>query len=83
MSEDERYWFTAKRYGWGWGPPATWQGWLVLATFVVIEVPAAIRLLPRDPVGFVIATSILTGLLLAICYLKGEPPSWRWGDRER
>jgi hypothetical protein len=19
MSEDERYWFPAKRYGWGWG----------------------------------------------------------------
>ena len=21
-----RYWFPAKRYGWGWGPPSTWQG---------------------------------------------------------
>ena len=29
-----RYWFPAKRYGWGWGPPATWQGWAVLAAFV-------------------------------------------------
>jgi hypothetical protein len=26
-----RYWFPAKRYGWGWGLPVTWQGWAVLA----------------------------------------------------
>jgi hypothetical protein len=26
--------------------------------------------------------TLLMGLLLvAICYLKGEPPRWRWGDR--
>lgn len=24
-----RYWFPAKTYGWGWGMPITWQGWLV------------------------------------------------------
>ena len=23
------YWFPAKTYGWGWGLPITWQGWLV------------------------------------------------------
>jgi hypothetical protein len=25
-----RYWFHAKRYGYGWGLPATWEGWVVL-----------------------------------------------------
>jgi hypothetical protein len=24
----ERCWFHAKRYGWGWGPPSSCQGWL-------------------------------------------------------
>ena len=24
-----QYWFPAKTYGWGWGLPITWQGWLV------------------------------------------------------
>ena len=31
MNEPEKYWFPAKRYGWGWGLPSTWQGWIVLA----------------------------------------------------
>ena len=30
------YWFPARRYGWGWGLPATWQGWLVLAGYVLL-----------------------------------------------
>lgn len=25
------YWFPAKRYGWGWGLPSSWQGWVVLS----------------------------------------------------
>ena len=29
MNKEMRYWFPAKRYGWGWGPPQTWQGWVV------------------------------------------------------
>jgi hypothetical protein len=31
MDHDNRYWFPAKRYGWGWGPPTMWQGWVVTA----------------------------------------------------
>ena len=31
-----KYWFPAKRYGWGWGPPSAWQGWAVLVTYLVL-----------------------------------------------
>jgi hypothetical protein len=80
MESSPRYWFPATRYGWGWGAPSTWQGWLVLAGYVVtIAVPAL--LLPDRPriVGAVAATATL--LLLWICLARGEPPRWRWGDR--
>jgi hypothetical protein len=30
MPDPPRYWFPAKTYGWGWGLPSTWEGWLVL-----------------------------------------------------
>jgi hypothetical protein len=30
------YWFPAKRRGWGWGPPHSWQGWVVLAAFFAL-----------------------------------------------
>lgn len=26
----------AKRYGWGWGLPSTWQGWVVLLAYVAL-----------------------------------------------
>ena len=32
MSEKE-YWFPAKKYGWGWGLPSTWQGWVVYCVY--------------------------------------------------
>ena len=28
------YWFAVKRYGWGWGMPVRWQGWLVLVAYL-------------------------------------------------
>jgi hypothetical protein len=27
--------------------------------------------------------AVMTVLLVVVCYAKGEPPSWRWGDREK
>ena len=76
------YWFPAKRYGWGWGPPRAWQGWLVLAAFVALLALGAIVILPtRQPVCFVVYAAVLCAALVAVCYLKGEPPRWRWGKR--
>ncbi len=28
--DQPRYWFPAETYGWGWGLPITWEGWVVL-----------------------------------------------------
>jgi len=77
---DYRYWFPAKRYGWGWGPPITWQGWVVLCIWILATAVAAVRLMPRHLVGFLSVTGLMVLLLLTICYWKGEPPRWRWGD---
>ena len=77
-----RYWFPAKRYGWGWGPPRRWQGWLVLAVFFVLLAVGALIFLPRQQAAaFVAYTAILCGVLIAVCYVTGEPPSWRWGKK--
>ena len=40
------YWFPAKRYGWGWGPPRVWQGWVVMAVFAILVLAGAIMQLP-------------------------------------
>jgi len=78
----ERHWFRARRYGWGW-EPATWEGWLVMVLYVVGMAGGGWWLLPqRQETAFLGWTGLLTTLLLAISWLKGETPGWHWGDRQ-
>lgn len=80
MDRDTNYWFPAKRYGWGWGLPVRWQGWLVLAIFLMLVAVGAFLFPPRTHMpGYVIYIMVLCVVLTAICWLKGEPPRWRWG----
>lgn len=82
MSEQNRYWFPTRSYGWGWGLPSTWQGWVVYAVFVVLVASAAIRFpLSSDPDAFTVAFMVLVALLVVVCWIKGEPPRWRWGGK--
>jgi hypothetical protein len=78
MTASPKYWFPAKRYGWGWGLPRVWQGWLVIVTFAVLVLGGAIILLPKyGPIAFVSYSAVLCAVLVVICRIKGEPPTWR------
>ena len=82
MSNDKTYWFPAKRYGWGWGLPTVWQGWAVMVAFAILVLVGAVFLLPsRGEAVFVAYSTFLCAVLIAICWAKGEPPSWRWGGK--
>ena len=72
------YWFPAKTHGWGWGLPVTWQGWTVVAVYAAV-VAAAVVLLHRKQkkVAFTAVVVAATAVLVAICYVTGEPPGWR------
>ncbi len=75
MSDQRKYWFPAKRYGWGWGIPTTWQGWLVLLAFIVLLVIGSVLFPPRTELWAYLAyVAVLCALLIVICWLKGEPP---------
>lgn len=74
---DRKYWFRAKRYGWGWGLPLTWQGWVVFVGWFAVFIPATVHLIPRRPAAFMVFTLFMAIVLLTICYIKGEPPRWR------
>ncbi len=76
----KNYWFRAKRYGWGWGLPLNWQGWIVLITYIGLIVAGTFIFPPEEnTVFFIIWTAAFSVIFLAICWIKGEPPSWRWG----
>jgi hypothetical protein len=77
----DKAWFPVKTYGWGWGIPCRWQGWVALIGFVA-ALAAGAPIAKNSVVGFVGYTLLLATILTAICYWKGEKPGWHWGDRE-
>jgi hypothetical protein len=81
-------WFRAKRYGWGW-TPITIQGWLVLAAYVAavtVDVVVLIHRVRADDnfqwalTTFCLWLAGLVATLIAVCWLTGERPGWRWGN---
>ena len=83
MAKQPEYWFPAKRYGWGWGLPATWQGWVVTLAFVALFGAGFLVFSPKaQTVPLLLYVFVLVAALIAICWLKGEPARWRWGDRK-
>ncbi len=75
--DDKRYWFPVKPpgYGWGWGLPLVWQGWLVYAVFLSALIGGVIGLAPLGQLA-VAAWGCLTAVLFAaVVAWKGEPRS--------
>ncbi len=77
----DKAWFAAKSYGWGWGLPLRWQGWLVMAAFVAVLVGGA-PLVKKGAVLYAIYSIAAAIALVGICYWKGEKPEWRGGPRQ-
>lgn len=84
MDESPRYWFPAKRRGWGWGLPKTWEGWLVLLGYLLLAGAGTVLIDAQRHAGLLTAyLAAISVLLLAICWRKGEPPRWRRNVRGR
>lgn len=42
----EKAWFSSKRYGYGWGLPSRWQGWVVFIAYIGAFI-IGMRLIPK------------------------------------
>jgi drug/metabolite transporter (DMT)-like permease len=82
-SDKPRYWFPVKRYGWGWGLPVRWQGWVVFVGYLGLVYVGIYAFGPsRNGSALGAYLIVLTVLLILICAWKGEKPlRWRWGGR--
>lgn len=84
MQLKKRYWFKAKLYGWGWYP-ATWEGWLCLLIYFAVffiffkNYDSSPHNFDNVFFDYISPVFILTAILIAVCFLKGEKPRWRWG----
>jgi hypothetical protein len=74
-------WFPSKLYGFGWGFPIRWQGWVVLFAYLALLVACIRWLLPEHGPLFFTAAAVLTLGFVAVCCARGERPRWRWGGR--
>jgi hypothetical protein len=74
VNGEPRYWFAAKRSGWGWGTPRTWEGWVVYGGWFTLFLGGLAALgLRRQPLAHVVFVVTMVVLLIGVCYLKGEP----------
>ena len=79
-NDGKEVWFPAKRYGWGWGLPRTWQGWGVICGYLALLWAGVVLLPPQHRLApFLLYMLLLSLALVGICWLKGEKPRWRWG----
>lgn len=83
MADEPPYWFPAKTYGWGWGLPVRWQGWLVLGAYLTLVLAGIGYFESRGNRSSLWAyLVVLTFVLIVIVALKGERPlRWRWGKK--
>jgi len=74
MEEDNKIWFPAKKHGIGWGLPITWQGWVVLIIYGFLLIIGSVVLTRPtiQNVFFIAYIAVLSGLLIFICWKKGE-----------
>jgi hypothetical protein len=90
MSEHDKpkvYWFKAKTYGYGWGLPCSWQGWLCFIIWLMVLMGAwfSLSMFGFEQIHalllFVGITWVMCMVLLFVCIFKGEPVGWRWGKK--
>ncbi|MCX6753676.1 MAG: hypothetical protein NTV03_01305 [Candidatus Nomurabacteria bacterium] len=75
-----KIWFRRKLYGWGWYP-STLEGWLVILVWALLFASLMSRI-DHEGLKNIFFVFIITGLLIYVCYKKGEKPRWQWGKRK-
>jgi hypothetical protein len=79
---DDLQWFAPKRFGYGAGPPISWQGWALTLGFVTVVAAVAV-VLRNNAVQLIAALTPVTIVFLIICARTTRGGwRWRWGDED-
>jgi len=82
MSDDGPEWFAPKRYGYGSGPPISWQGWMVTLVFIAVAVASTVVFRQRPLVLFAILVPATVTLMVITARTTRGGWRWRWGNRD-
>jgi hypothetical protein len=69
-------WFRVKRFGFGAGLPCSWEGWAVMAVFLVIVLGSGV-LAQTHPIVHIATILTATAVMVAIAWRKSDRP-WKW-----
>lgn len=72
-------WFAQKRYGYGAGLPIAWQGWALLAGFLLLVGLAILLFGPDKPAALAIVVPAVLALLAIAARTTRGGWRWRWG----
>ncbi|WP_337879326.1 hypothetical protein [Rheinheimera sp.] len=74
MATNDRYWFSATPFGYGWWRPSHWLGWCSLLIAIALVFLAGNSFPPAEaPLYFWGAVVAIAAGFLLICKIKGEP----------
>ena len=79
---DRPEWFAPKRFGLGAGFPIAWQGWALLAGFLLLVGVALLIFGPDDPKALAIVIPAIAALALISALTTRGGWRWRWGEVE-
>src|SRR5262245_42581346 len=78
-TDKPKYWFPAKRRGWGWGPPSAWQGWVILAAYLALVFGGILFIRgAKGTLAYIAFLLVLLVALVAACWFTGMPQRWCW-----
>ncbi|CAN5582975.1 hypothetical protein BH10PSE4_BH10PSE4_01270 [soil metagenome] len=73
-------WFRVKRYGYGAGPPCSWEGWAVMAgylAFILAVSALGASYSVIHPLAYASAIVAPTLALVVVAWRKSDRP-WKW-----
>jgi hypothetical protein len=76
-------WFAPKRYGYGSGPPISWQGWALTTGFVAIAIATGVAFQHKPLVIAAILVPLTAVLLVVTARTTRGGWRWRWGEENR
>lgn len=81
-----KYWFKAKKYGWGWYP-SSWEGYTIVGIYISVFIVLFYNIdvyshsATETILSFIPQAFIITIVLIGTCFIKGEKPHWNYKKR--